>query len=139
MKLIGCFQILGELLIINQRDQKPLHHHLIMAERSAGSTRRILVEVFPPLSAACLCASIAETLVTCSSASLRPRQQVRITAGKTLLQHISHTQNHLSYTNCPIMTELLRIVCESFSLIKNSTFVLQKCRLFEGQDSSLHK
>lgn len=42
IKLIGCFLILWEPLIINQREQKPLHHHLIMGERLAGSTPSIL-------------------------------------------------------------------------------------------------
>lgn len=72
IKLIGCFHILWKLLIINQREQKPLHHHLIMGEQHlAGSTHRMLIGVFLLLSAACLCVCVCFCVCHASICYLR--------------------------------------------------------------------
>lgn len=146
IKLIGCFHILWKLLIINQREQKPLHHHLIMGEHLAGSTHRILICVFLLLSAACLCVC---TCLCTSCKHLLPavlphyilNNRFWLQQSKMVTYCMSDIWNPFTKSNYLIIMECQRKLWAGFSEIKNSGSdfsVIGKCRLVEGQDLSLH-
>lgn len=135
IRLIGRFHIVWKLQIINQREQKPLHQHLIMGEHLASSTHGILIGVFLLRHVSvriCLCVYRADVcylqfrLIT----SLR-----LITESKTCLRHVSDIWSHFSKSNYLIIMEGEGSVWT----IKNSSADIcvsdiWKCRLIEGHD-----